>query len=190
MERCCRKEGLPFVFVKQCHLVQWLDTPVSVQGWTAAPKNTVDDSFQRRDETRLPVAASGLATPVHNHRRAPASPAARELAAALHRACRCVIDAEPTVTDLDRRAGDGDCGQTLQRGAEALLLAATTNSLDFNQPSQLLADMARVLATAMGGSSGALYSILLTRGMQTARTLEDSAKMPLAQWGEVLHAGE
>lgn len=37
--------------------------------------------------------------------------------AAIERACRALIDAEPEITRMDSIAGDGDCGLTLKGGA-------------------------------------------------------------------------
>jgi dihydroxyacetone kinase len=37
--------------------------------------------------------------------------------AAIRRACEAISKAEPELTEMDRIAGDGDCGLTLQSGA-------------------------------------------------------------------------
>jgi triose/dihydroxyacetone kinase / FAD-AMP lyase (cyclizing) len=37
--------------------------------------------------------------------------------AAIRRACEAVAEAEPELTEMDRIAGDGDCGLTLKSGA-------------------------------------------------------------------------
>ncbi|KAG2127281.1 dihydroxyacetone kinase [Suillus bovinus] len=54
---------------------------------------------------------------------------------AIERACRALIIAEPEITRMDNIAGDGDCGLTLKDGATE---------------------------DAMGGTSGALYSIFFS----------------------------
>ena len=58
------------------------------------------------------------------------------------------------------RVGDGDCGSTLRRGAEALQ-AAAAESLPLNNAAAALAGVAGALR-AMGGTSGALYNIAVT----------------------------
>ena len=59
-----------------------------------------------------------------------------------------------------RRVGDGDCGSTLRRGAEAVQ-AAVAESLPLNDAAAALAGIAAALR-AMGGTSGALYNIAVT----------------------------
>jgi hypothetical protein len=61
--------------------------------------------------------------------------------------------------------GDGDCGSTLKRGAEALQTAAA-DTLPLNNPAACLAGVAAALR-AMGGTSGALYNIGLTAAAGT-----------------------
>ena len=56
--------------------------------------------------------------------------------------------------------GDGDCGFTLRRGAEAILSQLT--SLRHEPPEMFLSHIGNILSENMGGSSGALYCILLT----------------------------
>jgi len=41
----------------------------------------------------------------------------QEFTAAIERACKQLIDAEPEITHMDSIAGDGDCGLTLKAGA-------------------------------------------------------------------------
>lgn len=56
--------------------------------------------------------------------------------------------------------GDGDCGSTLKRGAEAIQ-ADTAHSLPLNDAAGTLKGLAQTLRV-MGGTSGALYVISLT----------------------------
>lgn len=58
------------------------------------------------------------------------------------------------------RIGDGDCGTTLKRGAEAIK-AAVGSSLPLNDAGAALRELATTLRV-MGGTSGALYNIGLT----------------------------
>ena len=59
-----------------------------------------------------------------------------------------------------RRVGDGDCGSTLRRGAEAVQ-ADLAHRLPLNDATATLKGLARTLRV-MGGTSGALYVISLT----------------------------
>jgi len=62
------------------------------------------------------------------------------------------------MTDYDTLIGDGDCGITLLSGSQALLSRgiSTSNLL------QATLDIATIIETTMGGTSGALYGIFLS----------------------------
>lgn len=72
-----------------------------------------------------------------------------------------------------RRAGDGDCGSTLRRGAEAVLEDATGNNIPWNHAASAASAIGRS-ARAMGGTSGALYNIFFTAAAGKAAWLSSS----------------
>jgi dihydroxyacetone kinase len=97
--------------VEQSHLLALLDAKAETPGWkwtsTSAP------SFPDEQEAPPPAppstskSSSGLSS---------SDPGA--FIAAIQRACKAVVDAEPEITRMDTIAGDGDCGLTLKGGAE------------------------------------------------------------------------
>ncbi|KTQ92638.1 dihydroxyacetone kinase [Aureimonas ureilytica] len=68
--------------------------------------------------------------------------------------------AEAELTDLDARAGDGDLGASLARGAEAV---RALPSGAWDDPPTALRSMADALRRAIGGSSGPFYATGLMR---------------------------
>lgn len=70
-------------------------------------------------------------------------------------ACRNVIDAEPEITRYDTIVGDGDCGETLARGARAVLSFLDSSDLSEDAVSTLL-HIANVIENNMDGTSGAI----------------------------------
>ncbi|EXJ93376.1 hypothetical protein A1O1_01768 [Capronia coronata CBS 617.96] len=77
----------------------------------------------------------------------------------LENGLKAVIAAEPEVTKYDEIVGDGDCGTTLKRGAEAIL-----KRLSSSPPKDiiaLLSEVATAVEDSMDGTSGALYAIFL-----------------------------
>lgn len=76
------------------------------------------------------------------------------------------------------RAGDGDCGSTLKRGALAVrsLLADRCGAFDTAAGA---ASALAVAASTMGGTSGALYSLGLTAAAGAAQVYAKTYK-PLA----------
>ncbi|MGD9883834.1 MAG: dihydroxyacetone kinase family protein [Reyranella sp.] len=99
---------------------------------------------------------------------------AQAVAAALERA-------EPILTDLDARAGDGDLGLGMTRGAVAI------QALDFaafaDAPTALRS-IGEALRRAIGGSSGPFYAVGLLRA---ARDLP--AEPGMNDWGRAFRAG-
>jgi dihydroxyacetone kinase len=94
----------------------------------------------------------------------PLAPPAGPLTAALRRALDAVaaaLDAaEPGLTKLDSRAGDGDLGISMRRGAAALRALPESALAD---PPTALSAMAEALRRAIGGSSGPFYATALMR---------------------------
>ena len=79
---------------------------------------------------------------------------------------------EPMLTDLDARAGDGDLGISMARGAAAL---RAMRAEDWRHAAGALAIMANVLRRSIAGSSGPFYAVALLRA---ARELSDSHATP------------
>ncbi|KAL3423264.1 Dihydroxyacetone kinase 1-like protein 2 [Phlyctema vagabunda] len=134
-------------------MIELLDAPCEVAGW-AAPirKETWEAKSTRTREdavaTEESVKESGLKM----------DPSI--LLDSLNEGLKRVVLAEPDVTKFDTIVGDGDAGQTLERGAKAVL-----KMLTINKPTgDIVVDVSRiaqVVETSMDGTSGALYAIFL-----------------------------
>ncbi|XP_073514104.1 triokinase/FMN cyclase isoform X1 [Phyllobates terribilis] len=79
--------------------------------------------------------------------------------------CSSLLSLEGELNDLDRAAGDGDCGSTHARAAHAIEDWIRSGQLP-SHPSQFLAALSHVLLEKMGGTSGALYSLFLMAAAQ------------------------
>ena len=90
---------------------------------------------------------------------------------------------EEKLNILDSGSGDGDCGSTLTAGARAIQAALPGLSCSF--PLSLLQELAG-LAENMGGSSGGIYSILLTSAATAFQGLE---VVEGRHWVEALRLG-
>jgi dihydroxyacetone kinase len=77
--------------------------------------------------------------------------------------CSALLDSESELNEIDALVGDGDTGTTFGNAARAINQALEDNELPLNEISELLSAIAQILSNAMGGSSGVLLSILLTR---------------------------
>ncbi len=88
--------------------------------------------------------------------------------------------AEAHLTDLDSRAGDGDLGASMLRGAEAVrALPADV----WSNPANALVAVGNTLRRAIAGSSGPFYAIALTRA---GRYLADKKELTPDDFREAL----
>jgi ATP-dependent dihydroxyacetone kinase len=107
-------------------------------------------------------------------------PYAQRLQSAALAVASALETAEPLLTDLDARAGDGDLGLSMTRGAEAI---RDLEAGAWADPPTALTAIADGLRRAIGGSSGPFYATALTRA---ARNLPE---MPsLQDWAASLRA--
>ncbi len=137
-----------------------LSEPVTAKAWP--------DVSVPRQPTFRPLSEEVTAWPF-----TASSDAGRE--ALVRDVCTALVEAESDLNALDAKVGDGDTGTTFAGAARALLKAADEPSLPMADPAQLSLAVGRVLASAMGGSSGVLLSILLTT---TGTRLEQGDPLP------------
>ncbi|KAJ3538802.1 hypothetical protein NMY22_g5013 [Coprinellus aureogranulatus] len=103
-------------------------------------------------------------------------------------ASHAVIAAEPAITRMDVIAGDGDAGLTLKAGAQAVLDAIEQGKIRGDDVVSSLIAVAQVAEEAMGGTSGALYSIFfsaLAQGFQS-QPIPPGSVASGAQWVQSL----
>ncbi|EUC59082.1 dihydroxyacetone kinase [Rhizoctonia solani AG-3 Rhs1AP] len=145
-------------------LLQLLDAPAKTPAWTwtsgAPPRARFSTSDAQTEE------------PTSSHKKDNA-PASNQFADSVRQACNALIQAEIEITQMDQIVGDGDCGTTLKAGAEAVL--NTLNKPEFGSYGAVgsISQIGQIVGDAMGGTSGALYSIYLSalaQGLQGAST--------------------
>lgn len=90
-------------------------------------------------------------------------------------ACKSVIAAEPQITKDDTIVGDGDCGITLTRGANAILKFLASSKSTTDAASSILG-LATVIENNMDGTSGAIYSLFFTAFGSALRETQASFK--------------
>ncbi len=143
-----------------------LDAPTQARAWPG--------------DGRVPAAPTLLPAPAAAAETIPRTPG--PLAARLQAAADAVIASllahEARLTDLDSRAGDGDLGTSLARGAEAMRALPASA---WYTPASALAATGQALRRAIGGSSGPFYACALVRA---AQVLDGVERPTLAQWAE------
>ncbi|EXJ91910.1 hypothetical protein A1O3_00460 [Capronia epimyces CBS 606.96] len=135
-------------------LLELLDAPSNVTGWQVPERRDIS-SGKRGDKTGTTSKTDSPKSEQECLLECDLEMAQRRLEHGL----KTIIAAEPEVTKYDSIVGDGDCGTTLKRGAEAVL-----NSLSTYPPKNIIALLDQVAAAvedSMDGTSGALYAIFL-----------------------------
>ncbi|WP_353622761.1 DAK2 domain-containing protein [Aliirhizobium terrae] len=87
---------------------------------------------------------------------------------------------EAYLTDLDSKAGDGDLGASMLRGAQAIQALPDNAWLN---PAQALVSTGNALRRAIAGSSGPFYAIALTRA---GRRLAENGRFAASDYTEAL----
>ncbi|KAF4570084.1 Dihydroxyacetone kinase 2 [Pleurotus pulmonarius] len=142
-----------------------LDAPADTPGWKwssgVAPTET---------ETRPAVPKENQPPFVASARGAIVAADDKTFIETIQRVCHALIAAEPEITQMDVIAGDGDCGLTLKGGAEAVLKKIEDDVINGANVIQDMVVISQIAEEAMGGTSGALYSIFfsaLAQGLQS-----------------------
>lgn len=65
--------------------------------------------------------------------------------------------------------GDGDCGSTLAKGADAIRAGLQSRALPLGDPAGTALALASLAGRSMGGTSGAVYKLLLTGAAASLR---------------------
>lgn len=109
---------------------------------------------------------------------APLSPEGKRIRDAALAAAEALIAAEATLTDLDTKAGDGDLGSSMARGAGAI---QALPSEAWQSPPIALLSMGHALRRAIAGSSGPFYATALVRA---SRHIADNQPPTRTVWAE------
>jgi ATP-dependent dihydroxyacetone kinase len=144
----------------------WLDAPAHTPAWPGGGRlNSNPPTPQRRTtanvETPVSVALTA-SSPIH---------------LAVLAAAQSMIDQEAALTELDAKAGDGDLGSSMARGAAAARLLPDSA---WTSPTTALTSLGDAMRRAIAGSSGPLYASAILRA---ARSLSGVERPTDSQWG-------
>ncbi|OCF45289.1 dihydroxyacetone kinase [Kwoniella heveanensis CBS 569] len=131
-------------------ILEYLDAPASAPGWAWTSGQEPGVLGQKAEEVHQ--AKKGKEVDL-----APTD--SKAFLAAITRACKSIIEAEPELTKQDQIAGDGDAGLTLEAGAKAILKAIESGKVAGKNVVEDVGTLAEIVEDDMGGTSGALYSI-------------------------------
>ncbi|NXX31964.1 TKFC cyclase, partial [Nicator chloris] len=184
-------------------LVRLIDAKTTAMAWpniVAGPATTrreevpapTEGPRKPQDETGIGTELLSLVTPpcasvsfrkVQECALLSTGPGTARVQRVLERVCSILLDMQDKLNELDREAGDGDCGHTHARAAQAIREWMRSRPPPA-APAQLLSALADVLLEQMGGSSGVLYGLFLTAAAQSLRGRSDSPA-----WADAMDAG-
>ena len=99
--------------------------------------------------------------------------------------CTSLTAAEPLLTDMDQRVGDGDLGISMSRAAEGIREEIDGWPSE-EEPAAVLRAMSATIRRVVGGTSGPLYAIMLMRAAASLdKTAGQSQPMP-QDWATAL----
>jgi dihydroxyacetone kinase-like protein len=102
----------------------------------------------------------------------------------LQRAAKSFADQREHLSRLDANIGDGDHGENLARGFNAILAKLPTWAGD--DPAALFKNVAMTLISTVGGASGPLYGSFF---LDASKAAAGRAELTLENWGQVFEAG-
>ena len=102
----------------------------------------------------------------------------------LQRSAKTFTEQREYLTQLDSNIGDGDHGENLARGFNAV--AAKMPGWSGNDPAALFKNVAMTLIGTVGGASGPLYGSFF---LDASKAAAGCAELTLADWGPVFEAG-
>ncbi|XP_078405077.1 triokinase/FMN cyclase isoform X2 [Cetorhinus maximus] len=152
-----------------------LDSRSSAPGWPNAGKHRLARKCKTLNAPSLEPENTG--TPPES------GPFVDKARSVLDMISTTLLQMEEELNELDREAGDGDCGVTHARAAQAFKNLLTSDAVPGNGH-QLLLCLGRLTRDHMGGASGALYSISL---MAAAQSLKDNNNP--SSWAAALNSG-
>uniref|UniRef100_A0A8B9CWP0 Triokinase/FMN cyclase n=1 Tax=Anser brachyrhynchus TaxID=132585 RepID=A0A8B9CWP0_9AVES len=156
-------------------LVGLIDAETTAMAW---PNLVAGPAVSQRPEVPAPNEGPETA------QQAPSTgPGAKWVQLVLERVCSTLLGLQDKLNELDRAAGDGDCGHTHARAARAIQEWVRSRPPPA-APAQLLSALADLLLEKMGGSSGVLYGLFLTAA---ARPLHNRSDLPT--WADAMDAG-
>ncbi|PON97516.1 Dihydroxyacetone kinase [Trema orientale] len=107
------------------------------------------------------------------------------LEVAIEAAANALINIMDGLNEWDSKAGDGDCGSTMYKGAAAILEDMTNYPL--NDAAETVNEIGSSIGKVMGGTSGIIYNIFCKAAYAQLKTSAQS-DVTATKWAEALQA--
>jgi dihydroxyacetone kinase len=148
-----------------------LDATATTSAWPALSGRVAQVSVKQAPAA--PIAASGA--------RLSRESALRRVIEAV---CARLLEAEPELTEMDQRVGDGDLGISMSRAARSILQEIDNYPAE-SAPADVLRTMSATIRRVVGGTSGPLYAVMLLRA---AAALDEAREPDAKVWSKAFTA--
>jgi dihydroxyacetone kinase len=139
-------------------ILELFDAPARAIGWNQTA-STIQWDALKHGELSTALGPSGGHAMQH---KSPVSVEPELFQKILECGIKAVFKEEPRITLYDTIAGDGDCGETLVSGGNAIVAGIKDKTIRLDDGVNAIADIAEVVEHSMGGTSGGLYAIFLS----------------------------
>ncbi|GMG51464.1 unnamed protein product [Ambrosiozyma monospora] len=147
-----------------------LDYPTTMPGWNS-PFTTLD--WTKSEKSTYIVEAPELD---YSDAKSQVLFTPEIFKAGLYKGCKAALAKRDKITFYDTVAGDGDCGDILANGCHAVIKLLDEDKLELKDGIVALSQLTDVIETAMGGTSGGLYSIYVSSIAKALREKEKESK--------------
>ncbi|CAI2353638.1 unnamed protein product [Caenorhabditis sp. 36 PRJEB53466] len=160
-------------------MLLYLDYPCSAPGWI--PSRSTPGTANRGTSKKPRVSDVDESGATFNEKR---------VKSILEAVVKAMSDSEKRLNHLDAVAGDGDCGSTFAGAASAIRKAL--NDLNKSRPQTLFKQLSIIFEQTVGGTSGALYALMLSAaaacfsdstGLETCVEALDRANQAVQTYG-------
>lgn len=139
-------------------ILKYFDLPVRASGWNQAAQVS---EWSAVAEGEIPTILQGPEI-IKNQKPSGIKTNPELFKELLKSGIEQVMKEEPQITKYDTIAGDGDCGETLVQGGNAIMKGIEDGSIRLDDGVNAISDIADLVEDSMGGTSGGLYSIYLS----------------------------
>ncbi|XP_065074082.1 triokinase/FMN cyclase-like [Ochlerotatus camptorhynchus] len=161
-------------------LLEYLDYEVQVasplfgglQSYDLAPSEVLN--FDDRLESKV----TGIA---HEYKLCFAESSQPMIRKILKNIANSLLSSRDLLNTYDKECGDGDTGNTIANGAEALL-ASIDSKLELLHPAKLLQDISMIMQLSIGGTSGAIYSLFFQAASKAFAEADNDPKVTIKHW--------
>ncbi|CAM2153351.1 triose/dihydroxyacetone kinase / FAD-AMP lyase (cyclizing) [Pararobbsia alpina] len=154
--------------------VKWLDAATRTSAWP------LTGGIPSEADHRGPTQA-------HAHHSGPGLSPQSTLRRVIESICNAMIEAEPVLTEMDQRVGDGDFGISASRVSRAVLSAIDECPAE-SDPAGVLRALSATVRRVMGGTSGPLYAVMLLRAAAELSKSATPSTLSLRDWSNAFSA--